>query len=180
MVECIMEVVFSFSVQFLWNKIGFVRQALHHPFTAPHPDDMGDLRSARALAYDLVYNGVEVKFISMCWKWSTILHLLICCMGFKTSLILLYICRYQIGGGSLRIYRRAVQEKVLSAIGLTPEEVCISTWCFEPHCFIWHWRTLIREDASVLIKSFFQIKLKLSTFTYNPQLQQSNRGYLSL
>jgi hypothetical protein len=39
-----------------------VRQALHHPFTAPHPDDMGDLRTARALAYDLVYNGVEVGF----------------------------------------------------------------------------------------------------------------------
>lgn len=39
-----------------------VRQALHHPFTAPHPDDMGDLRTARALAYDLVYNGVEVCF----------------------------------------------------------------------------------------------------------------------
>ena len=47
-------------------------------------------------------------------------------MGFQMSLILLCTC-YQIGGGSLRIYRRAVQEKVLSAIGLTPEEVCIST-----------------------------------------------------
>ena len=46
---------------------------------------------------------------------------------FETSFILLYICCSQIGGGSLRIYRRAVQEKVLSAIGLTPEEVCIST-----------------------------------------------------
>lgn len=36
--------------------------AVHHPFTAPHPDDLasGDLRNARALAYDLVYNGVEV------------------------------------------------------------------------------------------------------------------------
>jgi aspartyl-tRNA synthetase len=86
MVECIIEVLFSFSVQFLWNKIGFVRQALHHPFTAPHPDDMGDLRSARALAYDLVYNGVEVRFISMCSKWSTILHLLICCIGLKRHL----------------------------------------------------------------------------------------------
>lgn len=37
-------------------------QALHHPFTAPHPDDVGDLKTARALAYDLVYNGVEVCF----------------------------------------------------------------------------------------------------------------------
>jgi len=35
-------------------------QALHHPFTAPNPEDMNDLASARALAYDMVYNGVEV------------------------------------------------------------------------------------------------------------------------
>lgn len=35
---------------------------MHHPFTAPHPGDWakGDLRSCRALAYDCVYNGVEV------------------------------------------------------------------------------------------------------------------------
>lgn len=35
-------------------------QALHHPFTAPNPEDMNDLATARALAYDMVYNGVEV------------------------------------------------------------------------------------------------------------------------
>ena len=35
-------------------------QALHHPFTAPNTEDMNDLASARALAYDMVYNGVEV------------------------------------------------------------------------------------------------------------------------
>lgn len=42
-----------FEIVFLW-------QALHHPFTAPNPEDMKDLSSARALAYDMVYNGVEV------------------------------------------------------------------------------------------------------------------------
>lgn len=36
-------------------------QALHHPFTAPNPEDLNDLSSARALAYDMVYNGVEVR-----------------------------------------------------------------------------------------------------------------------
>ena len=59
-----MKVVFLLSVHFIRKSNGtvpiIVRQALHHPFTAPHPDDMGDLRTARALAYDLVYNGVEV------------------------------------------------------------------------------------------------------------------------
>ena len=38
--------------------------AVHHPFTAPHPDDVSLLSSAperaRALAYDLVYNGTEL------------------------------------------------------------------------------------------------------------------------
>lgn len=43
------------------------------------------LASSRALAYDLVYNGVEI------------------------------------GGGSLRIYRRDVQAAVFEAIGLSPE-----------------------------------------------------------
>ncbi|KAH7427214.1 hypothetical protein KP509_10G034400 [Ceratopteris richardii] len=57
-------------------------EALHHPFTAPNPEDMGDLRTARALAYDLVYNGVEI------------------------------------GGGSLRIYRKDIQQKVLEIIGI--------------------------------------------------------------
>jgi aspartyl-tRNA synthetase len=63
---------------------------MHHPFTAPNQDDAAanpdDLTGARAIAYDLVYNGVEI------------------------------------GGGSLRIYRRDVQEKVFRAIGLSDEE----------------------------------------------------------
>ena len=47
---------------FEWNEDEGRLAALHHPFTAPNQDDLaaGDLRSARALAYDLVYNGVEV------------------------------------------------------------------------------------------------------------------------
>ncbi|HKW49712.1 MAG TPA: aspartate--tRNA ligase, partial [Gemmatimonadaceae bacterium] len=39
-------------------------QAVHHPFTAPHPDDIGKLESApdtvRARAYDVVLNGTEL------------------------------------------------------------------------------------------------------------------------
>jgi aspartyl-tRNA synthetase len=71
---------------FEWNAEEKRLEALHHPFTAPHADDVNDLKTARAQAYDLVYNG------------------------------------YEIGGGSLRIYQRDIQEQVFEAIGLSQEE----------------------------------------------------------
>ncbi|KAK4773979.1 hypothetical protein SAY87_028998 [Trapa incisa] len=71
---------------FQWNDLEQRLEALHHPFTAPNPEDMEDLSSARALAYDMVYNGVEI------------------------------------GGGSLRIYKREIQEKVLEIVGISGEE----------------------------------------------------------
>jgi aspartyl-tRNA synthetase len=71
---------------FEWNADEKRLEALHHPFTAPHPDDISDLKTARAQAYDLVLNGFEI------------------------------------GGGSLRIYQREIQEQVFHAIGLSPEE----------------------------------------------------------
>jgi len=71
---------------FEWNAQEKRLEALHHPFTAPHPDDLSDLKTARAQAYDLVFNGFEV------------------------------------GGGSLRIYQREIQERVFETIGLSPEE----------------------------------------------------------
>jgi aspartyl-tRNA synthetase len=71
---------------FEWNAEEKRLEALHHPFTAPHPDDLDDLKTARAQAYDLVFNGFEV------------------------------------GGGSLRIYQREIQQQVFDAIGLSSEE----------------------------------------------------------
>ncbi|PSF31388.1 aspartate--tRNA ligase [Aphanothece hegewaldii CCALA 016] len=71
---------------FEWNPEEKRLEALHHPFTAPNPEDINDLANARALAYDMVFNGLEI------------------------------------GGGSLRIYQREIQEKVFATIGLTPEE----------------------------------------------------------
>ncbi|MGK7875306.1 MAG: aspartate--tRNA ligase [Xenococcaceae cyanobacterium] len=71
---------------FEWNADEKRLEALHHPFTAPHPDDLDDLKTARAQAHDLVYNGVEI------------------------------------GGGSLRIYQRKIQEQVFETIGLSMEE----------------------------------------------------------
>ncbi len=35
-------------------------EALHHPFTAPFPEDAHDLATARAQAYDIVLNGYEI------------------------------------------------------------------------------------------------------------------------
>ncbi|MEC4891875.1 MAG: aspartate--tRNA ligase [Oscillatoria sp. PMC 1051.18] len=71
---------------FEWNEDEKRLEALHHPFTAPYPEDIDDIKTARAQAYDLVYNGLEI------------------------------------GGGSLRIYQREIQEKVFEAINLTKEE----------------------------------------------------------
>ena len=49
---------------FEWNEEEQRHEALHHPFTAPNQQTAdqngGDLTHAKALAYDLVYNGVEV------------------------------------------------------------------------------------------------------------------------
>ncbi|TAE75619.1 MAG: aspartate--tRNA ligase [Bacteroidetes bacterium] len=66
--------------------------AMHHPFTAPKPEDENLLEDQktwgdiRANAYDMVINGTEV------------------------------------GGGSIRIYQRPLQEKMLSILGFSPEE----------------------------------------------------------
>ena len=71
---------------FEWNGEEKRYEALHHPFTAPYPEDIEDLTTARAQAYDLVYNGIEI------------------------------------GGGSLRIYQKDIQERVFQTIGLSTEE----------------------------------------------------------
>jgi aspartyl-tRNA synthetase len=64
--------------------------AVHHPFTAPHPEWLDALESdpgaVLAQAYDLVCNGNEI------------------------------------GGGSIRIHRRDVQERVFALMGIGPEQ----------------------------------------------------------
>lgn len=64
--------------------------AVHHPFTSPLEEDIhlldSDPGKARANAYDMVLNGVEL------------------------------------GGGSIRIHQRSLQEKMFSILGLSQEE----------------------------------------------------------
>lgn len=45
---------------FEWNADEKRLEALHHPFTSPKPEDRHDVKNARAQAYDLVYNGLEI------------------------------------------------------------------------------------------------------------------------
>lgn len=45
---------------FEWNADEKRLEALHHPFTAPFPEDAHDLKTARAQAYDIVFNGFEI------------------------------------------------------------------------------------------------------------------------
>lgn len=71
---------------FEWNEDEKRLEALHHPFTAPYPEDIEDLKTARAQAYDIVLNGIEI------------------------------------GGGSLRIYQKDIQEQVFTTIGLSQAE----------------------------------------------------------
>ena len=45
---------------FEWNPDEKRLEALHHPFTAPYPEDLHDLKTARAQTFDLVLNGYEL------------------------------------------------------------------------------------------------------------------------
>ncbi|MCU0328369.1 MAG: aspartate--tRNA ligase [Chitinophagales bacterium] len=73
-----------------WDEENKRFHAMHHPFTAPKPEDMHLLDTApgevRANAYDLVLNGNEI------------------------------------GGGSIRIFDKAIQSRMFDLLGFTPEE----------------------------------------------------------
>jgi aspartyl-tRNA synthetase len=45
---------------FEWNADEKRLEALHHPFTAPYAEDIDDLKTARAQAYDIIFNGFEI------------------------------------------------------------------------------------------------------------------------
>lgn len=87
------ELAFAWVVDFPlleWDAEGNRWDAVHHPFTAPLPDDAhlldSDPGAARAAAYDMVLNGFEV------------------------------------GGGSIRIHDRAIQEQVFGLLGYSKDQ----------------------------------------------------------
>jgi len=73
-----------------WDEESKRYHAMHHPFTAPIPDDIAlmdtDPGKVKANAYDMVINGVEL------------------------------------GGGSIRIHDKALQQKMFKALGFSDEE----------------------------------------------------------
>jgi aspartyl-tRNA synthetase len=73
-----------------WNEDEGRWDPLHHPFTAPRPEDLDrlerDTGAVLSQAYDVVLNGLEI------------------------------------GGGSIRIHDRALQERVFALIGIDAEE----------------------------------------------------------
>lgn len=123
---------------------------------------MHDLISARAVAYDMVYNGVEVSHRGALPALYRSTLCLSCdssgcdfggtgvnrgaslktasqsaCLWSLTA----SVCGWQIGGGSLRIFRRDIQEQVFKIIGLTPKEasstpVHLPLHLFAAHCQI--------------------------------------------
>jgi aspartyl-tRNA synthetase len=57
---------------FEWNEGEQRLEALHHPFTAPNPGELGDLKNANAQAYDCVLNGVEVRTTVCLTGWRCV------------------------------------------------------------------------------------------------------------
>ncbi len=66
-----------------WNKEDQRLEALHHPFCAPHPADVDHLPQARAQAYDLVLNGLEVAGGSLRIHSATLQQQVLEAMGFS-------------------------------------------------------------------------------------------------
>ncbi len=68
-----------------WNKDDQRLEALHHPFCAPHPADVHNLAQARAQAYDLVLNGLEVAGGSLRIHSATLQQQVLEAMGFSAD-----------------------------------------------------------------------------------------------
>jgi len=76
---------------FEWDEEEKRLVSMHHPFTAPKPEDLDFLNKnplhIRAQSYDLILNGTEI------------------------------------GGGSIRIHKRAIQKEIFKTLGLKTQDV---------------------------------------------------------
>ncbi len=78
--------------------------ARHHPFTSPKPDHISIMESNTPQVADLT------KYLEHPYA------------NIKANAYDMVLNGNEIGGGSIRIYQRALQEKMFAALGLTPEE----------------------------------------------------------
>jgi aspartyl-tRNA synthetase len=78
--------------------------ARHHPFTSPKPDHI-DI---------MINNAPEIKDAAKYLEHPY--------AGIKANAYDMVLNGNEIGGGSIRIFQRALQEKMFAALGMTPEE----------------------------------------------------------
>jgi aspartyl-tRNA synthetase len=78
--------------------------ARHHPFTAPKPDQIGTMITNNPVIHD------PSKYLEHPYS------------GIKANAYDLVINGNEIGGGSIRIFQRQLQEKMFAALGMSEEE----------------------------------------------------------
>jgi aspartyl-tRNA synthetase len=78
--------------------------ARHHPFTAPKPDQIETMITNNP--------AIEDKAAYLAHPYASI----------KANAYDMVLNGNEIGGGSIRIYQRALQEKMFAALGMSPEE----------------------------------------------------------
>jgi len=78
--------------------------ARHHPFTSPKPDHIGIM----------INNAPEIKDAAKYLEHPY--------AGIKANAYDMVLNGNEIGGGSIRIFQRALQEKMFAALGMSPEE----------------------------------------------------------
>ncbi len=92
---------------FEWNKDENRFEAMHHPFTSPMDEDVENLLSA---------NSNKLKPPSPDFSLLT---------AMRAKAYDIVLNGYEIGGGSIRIYRRDLQRKMFEILGISDEEARI-------------------------------------------------------
>jgi aspartyl-tRNA synthetase len=83
---------------FEWNETEQRLDSLHHPFCAPHPEDIGLVEAGREAILERGPEGVRARAFD------------------------LIVDGWEIGSGSVRINDRSVQSKIFSLLGISPQD----------------------------------------------------------